>query len=70
MLIQKAQLKPTDKVLEIGFGWGFLSRTIAKEIGCHVTGVCLSVEQTKYAEAVCFRFCFHYFCFYFVFDFF
>jgi len=50
LLIAKANVKPTDSVLEIGFGWGFLSRTLVKEVGCKVTGVTLSTEQKKWSE--------------------
>jgi len=37
-------------VLEIGFGWGGLAIMMAKETGCHVTGITLSKEQKKYSE--------------------
>lgn len=51
-LANKACLRPTDRVLEIGFGWGSLSILIAKRIGCRVTGITLSAEQKAYAEAL------------------
>ncbi|MCL4149443.1 UNVERIFIED_CONTAM: hypothetical protein GTU68_022526 [Idotea baltica] len=49
-LIEKAQLKESDTVLEIGCGWGAFAITAAKRIGCHVTGITLSQEQKTYAE--------------------
>jgi cyclopropane-fatty-acyl-phospholipid synthase len=49
-LIKKAELKPSDHVLEIGCGWGALAITAAREIGCRVTGITLSEEQKHLAE--------------------
>jgi cyclopropane-fatty-acyl-phospholipid synthase len=49
-LAQKARIRPTDRVLEIGFGWGALSILMVKKYGCKVTGLTLSSEQKKYAE--------------------
>lgn len=49
-LIQKAQLKKGDHLLEIGCGWGGLAIRAAKTIGCRVTGITLSEEQKAYAE--------------------
>mmetsp|Transcript_5713 Transcript_5713/g.6194 ORF Transcript_5713/g.6194 Transcript_5713/m.6194 type:complete len:691 (-) Transcript_5713:467-2539(-) len=48
-LIELACVKPGDRVLEIGFGWGTMSIELAK-LGCKVTGLTLSSEQKKYAE--------------------
>jgi cyclopropane-fatty-acyl-phospholipid synthase len=47
-LIAKADLKPTDRVLEIGCGWGSFAIMAAKEIGCHVTGITISEEQRDF----------------------
>jgi len=49
-LIRKARVRPTDRVLEIGFGWGSLSILLAKTVGCRVTGITLSSQQKAYAE--------------------
>lgn len=48
-LCQALQLKPTDKVLEIGSGWGSNAIHIAKYYGCTVDTVTISKEQYKYA---------------------
>lgn len=48
-LCQALQLKPTDKVLEIGSGWGSNAIHIAKYYGCTVDTVTISEEQYKYA---------------------
>ncbi|KYQ92120.1 cyclopropane fatty acid synthase [Tieghemostelium lacteum] len=46
-ILEMANLKKGEKVLEIGSGWGSLSIEAAKSYGCHVTGVTLSKEQRK-----------------------
>ncbi|TMS35063.1 hypothetical protein L596_002538 [Steinernema carpocapsae] len=49
-IIELLDLKPTDKVLEIGCGWGALSVRAVKKIGCQWTGLTLSREQLEYAQ--------------------
>eukprot|EP01129_Flabellula_baltica_P007670 TRINITY_DN2997_c0_g4_i1.p1 TRINITY_DN2997_c0_g4~~TRINITY_DN2997_c0_g4_i1.p1 ORF type:complete len:814 (-),score=141.29 TRINITY_DN2997_c0_g4_i1:98-2539(-) len=49
-LIEKAQVGPNDRVLEIGFGWGALSVALVKQTGCTVVGYTLSAEQKAWAE--------------------
>ena len=41
-LIKKLNLKPNQKVLDIGCGWGSLAIDIAKSTQCEVTGITLS----------------------------
>ncbi len=43
--------QPRLKILDIGSGWGGLALYLAEETGADVTGVTLSVEQHKVAEA-------------------
>jgi cyclopropane-fatty-acyl-phospholipid synthase len=43
--------RPHLKILDIGSGWGGLGLYLAEETGADVTGVTLSVEQHKVAEA-------------------
>jgi cyclopropane-fatty-acyl-phospholipid synthase len=50
-LAAKLLLKPGQKVLDIGSGWGGLAMYLAKTADVEVTGVTLSVEQHRYAEA-------------------
>jgi cyclopropane-fatty-acyl-phospholipid synthase len=50
LILKKAQVRPGDRVLEIGCGWGELAAVAAKEFGAHVTGITLSTEQKKIAE--------------------
>ena len=47
----KLDLKPGQRVLDIGCGWGGMARYIHKVSGADVTGVTLSEEQLKYAQA-------------------
>ncbi len=48
--LQQARVKPGDRVLEIGCGWGALAEMAAVELGAQVTGVTLSTEQLASAR--------------------
>lgn len=50
LICEKLDLKPTDRVVEIGTGWGGFAVYAAKHYGCHVTTTTISEEQ--YALAV------------------
>ncbi|KAJ2820763.1 hypothetical protein IWW50_004925 [Coemansia erecta] len=50
MLIDKACLKSTDYVLDLGCGWGSLSMRAVERTGCRVLGITLSTEQKDIAE--------------------
>jgi len=47
-LADKLHLKKNDKVLDIGCGWGSLSRHFSSEYNCIVKGISLSEEQISY----------------------
>ena len=47
-LADKLHLKKGDKVLDIGCGWGSLSRHFSSEYNCIVKGISLSEEQINY----------------------
>ena len=49
-IIKKLNLKPNQKVLDIGCGWGTLALDIAKKTQCAVVGITLSENQLKYAK--------------------
>lgn len=49
-LCQQLKLKPTDKVIEIGTGWGAMAIYMAENYGCHVTTTTISEEQYCYAR--------------------
>lgn len=50
-LLDRLALKPGDRLLEIGCGWGGLAEVAARDYGVHVTGITLSAEQKAFAEA-------------------
>jgi cyclopropane-fatty-acyl-phospholipid synthase len=43
-------VRPGERLLEIGCGWGALAETAALDFGARVTGVTLSSEQLAYAQ--------------------
>ena len=47
-IIKKLNIKPNQKVLDIGCGWGSLAIDVAKSTQCEVTGITLSENQFKY----------------------
>lgn len=47
----KLDLRPGQRVLDIGCGWGGMARYLHKVSGAEVLGVTLSEEQLKYARA-------------------
>ena len=47
-IIKKLDLRPGQKVLDIGCGWGSMCFSIAKQSECEVTGVTLSKNQYDY----------------------
>jgi len=47
-IIQKLNIKPNQKVIDIGCGWGSLAIDIAKTAQCEVTGITLSKNQFNY----------------------
>ena len=49
-IIKKLNLKPGQKVLDIGCGWGGMAFEIAKQSQCEVTGISLSENQIKYCK--------------------
>ena len=47
-IIKKLNIKPNQKVLDIGCGWGSLAIDIVKSNNCEVTGITLSENQFNY----------------------
>ena len=47
-IIKKLNIKPNQKILDIGCGWGSLAIDIAKSTKCEVTGITLSKNQFNY----------------------
>jgi cyclopropane-fatty-acyl-phospholipid synthase len=50
-ICRKLDLKPTDRVLEIGTGWGGFALYAAQKYGCHVTTTTISREQHALASS-------------------
>lgn len=51
LLLDRLDLRPGQRLLEIGCGWGALAEIAARDYGVHVTGLTLSEEQKAWAEA-------------------
>ncbi|GGE73120.1 cyclopropane-fatty-acyl-phospholipid synthase [Streptosporangium jomthongense] len=49
-ICRKLDLKPGDRVIEIGTGWGGFAIHAAKHYGCHVTTTTISREQLELAQ--------------------
>ena len=49
--LRMARVKPGDRVLEIGCGWGALAEKATKEFDASIVGVTLSTEQLDWAKA-------------------
>jgi len=47
-IIKKLNIKPNQRVLDIGCGWGSLALDIAKSTQCEMTGITLSKNQFNY----------------------
>lgn len=50
-LLGRLNLKPGQRLLEIGCGWGGLAEMAARDFGVEVVGITLSAEQKAYADA-------------------
>ena len=51
VICEKLQLTSSDRLVEIGSGWGSLAIFAAKHYGCHVTTTTISEEQFAWADA-------------------
>jgi len=49
-IIKKLNLKPNQRVLDIGSGWGALAIDIAQKSKCEVVGITLSENQLSYSK--------------------
>ncbi len=53
MICRKLELKPGERLLEIGCGWGGLAFFAANHYGVEVTGITVSKEQQAVAQSRC-----------------
>ncbi|EPS65744.1 cyclopropane fatty acid synthase, partial [Genlisea aurea] len=51
LLIEKSRITKSHHILEIGCGWGTLGVEVVKRTGCKYTGITLSEQQLRYAQA-------------------
>ena len=49
-IIKKLNLKPNQKILDIGSGWGTLAIEIAQKTQCEIVGITLSENQLEYSK--------------------
>jgi len=50
-ILEQLGVRPGQRILEIGCGWGGFAEIAATEFGCHVRGLTLSPAQLSYARA-------------------
>ena len=53
LICRKLNITKGDHILDIGCGWGGLSKFVSERIGCKVTGISISKEQLAYAKEFC-----------------
>jgi len=53
LVCRKLRLKPGQRVLDIGCGWGSFAKYAAEKYKVHVTGITISKEQMKLARKLC-----------------
>jgi cyclopropane-fatty-acyl-phospholipid synthase len=53
LVCRKLDLRSSDRVLDIGCGWGAFACYAARRFGCKVAGVTISQPQAEYARNVC-----------------
>ncbi len=51
LLLDRLELKPGQRLLDIGCGWGSLAEVAARDYGVEVVGLTLSKEQKAFADA-------------------
>jgi len=50
LVARKLQLRPGDRLLDIGCGWGSMARFAAERFGCEAVGITISRRQYEWAE--------------------
>ncbi len=53
LICKKLSLKPGEKILELGCGWGGLAKYMAEKYGCEVVAFDIGREPAQYAKQLC-----------------
>jgi len=53
LICRKLRLKPGERLLDVGCGWGTLARYAAENYGVDVTAITIASEQADYARKFC-----------------
>jgi len=53
LICRKLDIRPEDRVLDVGCGWGGFAKYAAQHYGCQVTGITISQAQLNHAEEYC-----------------
>ncbi|MEJ2591595.1 MAG: cyclopropane fatty acyl phospholipid synthase [Candidatus Thiodiazotropha sp.] len=53
LICRKLQLRPGERLLDIGCGWGGLAEHAARHYGVEVVGITISEQQSKLAQTRC-----------------
>jgi cyclopropane-fatty-acyl-phospholipid synthase len=53
LICRKLQIRGSDRVLDVGCGWGGFLKHIAARLGCASTGITISAKQSEYAKEFC-----------------
>lgn len=53
LICRKINLKPKERVLDLGCGWGALAKYMAEKYECEVVAVNISTEQVQFAKDIC-----------------
>ena len=53
LICRKLELRPGERLLDVGCGWGGLAEHAARRFGCQVVGATVSKEQAALARERC-----------------
>jgi cyclopropane-fatty-acyl-phospholipid synthase len=53
LICRKLQIQGSDRVLDVGCGWGGFLKHVAGRFGCASTGITISAKQCEYAKDFC-----------------
>ncbi len=53
LVCRKLQLRPSDRVLDLGSGWGAFARFAGERVGCHIDSVNIAGNQVRFSRDFC-----------------